>query len=92
VKAFFAVVLPQMRSAIVAAWLLSFTLSLDELVVTSFVSGPGTVTLPMFVFSSVKVGVTPMVNALATLMILIVAVGLGALAWFSQSRTKLLED
>jgi putrescine transport system permease protein len=87
-KAFFSVVLPQMRSAIVAAWLLSFTLSLDELVVTSFVSGPGTVTLPMFVFSSVKVGVTPMVNALAALIIVVVTVTLGGLAWFSQVRSQ----
>ncbi len=72
---FFLVTLPLIMPAILAGWLLSFTMSLDDLVIASFVSGPGNSTLPMVIFSKVRLGVTPEVNALATLMILIVAVG-----------------
>ena len=61
--------------AVISGWLLAFTLSLDDLVIASFVSGPGDSTLPMVIFSKVRLGVTPEVNALATLMILIVAIG-----------------
>lgn len=73
-KVFFFITLPQIGSSLVAAWLLSFTLSIDNLVVTSFVSGPANTTLPMFIFATIKNGVTPEVNALATIMIGIVAV------------------
>ncbi|WP_369855696.1 ABC transporter permease subunit [Candidatus Thalassolituus haligoni] len=72
---FFLVTLPLIAPAILSGWLLSFTLSLDDLVIASFVSGPGDSTLPMVIFSKVRLGVTPEVNALATLMILIVAIG-----------------
>jgi len=64
----------------VAGWLLSFTLSLDDLVLASFVSGPGGSTLPMLIFSKVKLGVTPDINALATLIMLFVSVGV-LIAW-----------
>ncbi|MGC6453281.1 MAG: ABC transporter permease subunit [Candidatus Puniceispirillaceae bacterium] len=70
---FFSITLPVIAPAVVAAWLLAFTLSFDDLVIASFVSGPGSSTLPIVVFSKVRLGVTPEINALATIMILLVA-------------------
>jgi putrescine transport system permease protein len=81
---FLTVTLPTIAPALVAAWLLAFTLSLDDLVIASFVSGPGSSTLPMVVFSKVRLGISPDINALATLMILIV--GLGGVFGFWQMR------
>lgn len=72
----FSVTLPLLAPAIAAGWLLAFTLSLDDLVVASFVSGPGATTLPMLVFASVRLGLSPQINALATLWIAAVALGL----------------
>jgi putrescine transport system permease protein len=69
------VTLPIIFPAIAAAWLLAFTLSLDDLVISSFVSGPGSTTLPMLIFSKVRLGVTPDVNALASVMMLLVSLG-----------------
>ncbi|WNK19310.1 ABC transporter permease subunit [Halomonas piscis] len=84
-KTFFTVTLPIISPALIAGWLLAFTLSLDDLVVASFVSGPGANTLPMVVFSSVRLGVSPKINALATLIIL--AVSLATLvAWYLMRR------
>ena len=84
-RVFFDVTLPTIAPALVAGWLLAFTLSLDDLVIASFVSGPGSSTLPMVVFSKVRLGVSPDVNALATLMI--GAVGLGiAIATYAMLR------
>jgi putrescine transport system permease protein len=71
---FFLITLPLIAPAIISGWLLSFTLSLDDLVIASFVSGPGNSTLPMVIFSKVRLGVTPEVNALATLMIVTVSI------------------
>ncbi|HEY0296855.1 MAG TPA: ABC transporter permease subunit [Bordetella sp.] len=73
-KVFFTITLPLIVPSLVSAWLLSFTLSLDDVVIASFLSGPGASTLPMEVFSRVRLGLKPEVNALATLFIL--AVGL----------------
>ena len=56
-----------------SGWLLAFTLSLDDLVISSFVSGPGATTLPMFIFSKVRLGVTPDINAITTIIIALVA-------------------
>ena len=75
VRVFFDVTLPMIAPALVAGWLLAFTLSLDDLVVASFTSGPGAATLPMVIFSRVRLGVSPEINALATLIIVVVAVG-----------------
>ena len=72
---FFTVTLPLIAPAIVSAWLLTFTLSFDDLVIASFVSGPGSSTLPIVIFSKVRLGVTPEINAIATLMVFIIAVG-----------------
>ena len=81
-KAFFLVTLPLLAPGLVSGWLLAFTLSLDDLVVASFVSGPGASTLPMVVFSALRLGVTPELNALATVILAVVSVALfGALYW-----------
>ncbi len=69
VRAFVDTTLPGIAPALASSWLLSFTLSLDDLVISSFVSGPGASTLPMVIFSKVKLGVTPDINALASLII-----------------------
>ncbi len=72
---FFRVTLPLILPAVAAGWLLSFTLSMDDLVIAQFVTGPGATTLPMKVFSSVRLGVTPEINALSTILIGVVATG-----------------
>src|SRR6266436_1400446 len=71
-QAFIEVTLPIIAPALISSWLLSFTLSLDDLVISSFVSGPGASTLPMVIYSKVKLGVSPDVNALASLIICMV--------------------
>lgn len=76
VKVFFVITLPIIAPALVSGWLLAFTLSLDDLVISSFVSGPGASTLPMVIFSKVRLGVTPEINALATIMVSVVAAGI----------------
>ena len=68
-KVFLVVTLPMIAPALVAGWLLAFTLSLDDLVIASFVSGPGASTLPMVIFSKVRLGVSPEINALATIIV-----------------------
>ena len=75
-KVFFVITLPIIAPALVSGWLLSFTMSLDDLVIASFVSGPGSSTLPMVIFSKVRLGVNPEINALATIMVLVVATGI----------------
>ncbi|OZI74310.1 ABC transporter permease subunit [Bordetella genomosp. 12] len=72
IRVFFSITLPLIAPALASAWLLSFTLSLDDVVIASFLSGPGYSTLPMEVFSRVRLGLKPEVNALATLFILAV--------------------
>ena len=68
-RAFLEVTLPIIAPAIVSSWLLSFTLSLDDLVISSFVAGPGASTLPMVIYSKVKLGVSPDINALASVIV-----------------------
>jgi putrescine transport system permease protein len=74
-KVFFVITLPIVAPAIVSGWLLGFTISLDDLVITAFTNGPGTTTLPQVVFSKVRLGLDPKINALATIIIAIVSVG-----------------
>src|SRR5690349_15037694 len=74
-KIFFLITLPIIAPALISGWLLSFTISLDDLVIASFVSGPGSSTLPMVIFSKVRLGVSPDINALATVMVGIVTLG-----------------
>ena len=90
VRVFFDITLPVIAPALVSGWLLAFTLSLDDLVIASFVSGPGASTLPMVIFSKVRLGVSPDVNALATIIIVIVAVAVtiaGLLLMRQSKRT-----
>lgn len=87
VQAFLAVTLPNIAPAVAAAWMLAFTLSLDDLVIASFTSGPGATTLPMRLYSQVRLGVNPEINAVSTL--LIGAVGIGVVfAWLVQQRRR----
>jgi putrescine transport system permease protein len=74
VRAFVAVTLPLLLPAIAAGWMLAFTLSLDDLVIASFTTGPGSATLPIRIYSEVKLGVKPEINAICTLVIGLIAV------------------
>ena len=85
VQVFLDVTMPMLAPAMISGWLLAFTLSLDDLVIASFVSGPGGSTLPMYIFSKVKLGVSPDINALATLIILFISVGV-LLSWLIARR------
>ena len=73
-QVFYLVTLPMISQSLVSAWLLTFTLSLDDVVLTNFLNGPGSTTLPIVIFSRAKLGLSPTVNAVATLMILVVSV------------------
>lgn len=74
-RAFMLVTLPIIAPAVISGWLLAFTLSLDDLVIASFTAGPSATTLPIRIFSAVRLGVSPEINALSTIMIAIVTVG-----------------
>ncbi|MEM6762736.1 MAG: ABC transporter permease subunit [Pseudomonadota bacterium] len=87
-QAFLYVTLPVIAPAVAAGWLLAFTLSLDDLVIASFTSGPGSTTLPMRIFSSVRLGVSPEINAASTILIGLVAVGVMAATLTAKWRIK----
>jgi putrescine transport system permease protein len=93
-KVFFRITVPLILPAIMSGWLLAFTLSWDDVVITQFVAGPGSNTLPMVIFSRVRLGVNPVVNALATLMVLIVALGviLSAVLMRRQEQRRKREE
>jgi putrescine transport system permease protein len=92
-RVFFRITLPLILPAIASGWLLAFTLSWDDLVITQFVAGPGSSTLPMVIFSKVRFGVTPDVNALATILVLIVATGIGvSTAWMRYQQRRRERD
>jgi putrescine transport system permease protein len=74
-KAFFLITLPIISPAVAAGWMLAFTLSLDDLVIASFTTGPGATTLPMKIYSQVRLGVTPEINAVCTILVAIVTAG-----------------
>ena len=82
------ITLPLIAPALLSGWLLSFTLSWDDVVISQFVAGPGSSTLPMVIFSKVRLGVSPDVNALATIMVSLVATGVVASSLFLQRREK----
>jgi putrescine transport system permease protein len=90
-KVFFVITLPIILPALLSGWLLAFTLSLDDLVITSFVAGPGSSTLPMVVFSKVRLGVSPDINALATIFVTIVSIGV-VIAGFMMARQQKLRE
>jgi putrescine transport system permease protein len=75
VKTFFKVTLPLILPAVISGWMLAFTLSLDDLVIASFTTGPGATTLPIKIYSQVRLGVTPEINAICTILIGIVTIG-----------------
>jgi putrescine transport system permease protein len=82
------ITLPGISPALVSGWLLAFTMSLDDLVVASFVSGPSATTLPMAVYSSVRIGVTPEINALATVFLAVVFLMVAASAWLMARQER----
>jgi putrescine transport system permease protein len=89
VKTFFSIMIPQLLPALITSALLTFTLSIDDLVVTEFVAGSDNPTLPMYIYSTVKNGPTPEINALATVMIVIIVIGVLAgafISWRFQSK------
>jgi putrescine transport system permease protein len=88
-KVFFRITLPLIMPAILSGWLLAFTLSWDDVVVSQFVAGPGSNTLPMLIYSKVRLGVNPSVNALATIMVLVVATGVIISAiWMKRAERR----
>ena len=92
-RVLFDVTLPRLAPGMLAGWLLSFTLSLDDLIIASFVSGPGATTLPILIYSRVRVGLRPDINALATIMVLAVAIGVLIAGWlmFRQHKQRARE-
>lgn len=86
-KVFFIITLPMIAPALVSGWLLAFTLSLDDLVIASFVAGPGSTTLPMLIFSKVRLGVSPDINALASIILLIVGL-IGFVSWILMRQRE----
>lgn len=89
-KVFFLITLPIIAPSVVSGWLLAFILSWDDLVITSFVSGPGSTTLPQLIFSKVRLGVSPDINALATLLVLTVTVAVVGVGLILQQRERRL--
>lgn len=85
-KVFMRITLPLIAPALIAGWLLAFALSLDDLVLASFVAGPGSSTLPMVIFSSIRFGISPQINALATIIITTVAVGVIIAGWLMHRK------
>lgn len=85
---FSAITLPLIAPALIAGWLLAFTLSFDDLVVASFVAGPGASTLPMVIYSSVRLGVSPQINALATIIVVAVGIIITMAGWLLHRRDR----
>lgn len=92
IRVLWDITLPQLLPGMVAGWLLAFTLSLDDLVIASFVSGPGATTLPMLIYSRIRLGLRPDINALATIIIVVVTIGVliaGWIMWRQQRAARL---
>ncbi|MDW4549394.1 ABC transporter permease subunit [Defluviimonas sp. D31] len=85
------ITLPVISPAIMSGWLLAFTISLDDVVITNFTTGPGTTTLPILIWSKVKLGVTPDINALATITVVIVGIGVFIAGWLLNRAEKARE-
>jgi putrescine transport system permease protein len=88
-QVFFLVTLPNITQALGSAWLLTFTLSLDDVVLSQFLSGPGYTTMPMAIFSRAKLGLDPSVNAIAAITILVVSIGIIAASWYMARAERL---
>lgn len=89
VQAFFQITLPIILPAVVAGWMLAFTLSLDDLVIASFTSGPGATTLPMKIYSQVRLGVTPEINAISTVLIGLVTFAIVTASIVNRRRARI---
>jgi putrescine transport system permease protein len=88
-QVFWLVTLPMIAQSLVSAWLLTFTLSLDDVVLSAFLSGPGATTMPLVIFSRARLGLNPSVNAVATLIIFVVSVGVVAASYFIARAERL---
>lgn len=89
ITVFWRITMPIIFPGIASGWLLAFTLSLDDVVIASFLSGPGSTTLPMVIFSSVRFGLTPEINALATIIIGLVSIGVIMAGWAARRQTRI---
>lgn len=90
-KVFLLITLPMIAPSLISGWLLAFALSLDDLVIASFLSGPGATTLPMLIFSSIRLGVSPEINALASIIVFIISFGVliaGLITWRRQRNFR----
>ena len=87
-RTFLTITLPLIWPAVASGWMLAFALSLDDLVIASFVTGPGATTLPLRIYSEVRLGVKPEINAVCTIMIAVVAVGLIAASLLTKRSTS----
>jgi putrescine transport system permease protein len=88
-QVFYLVTLPMIAQSIMAAWLLTFTISLDDVIVTAFLSGPGSTTLPIVILSRARLGLDPTVNAIATITVVVVAIGvLAASLWLNRQERR----
>jgi len=92
-QVFTLVTLPLVSQSMVSAWLLTFTISLDDVVLSAFLSGPGATTLPLVIFSRARLGLNPSVNAVATLIVAVVAVGVVAASyWIARNERRLSQE
>jgi putrescine transport system permease protein len=92
-QVFFLVTLPMIVQAVASAWLLTFTLSLDDVVLTAFLSGPGSTTMPITIFSRARLGLSPSVNTVATLTVAVVSLGiLIASVWMSRAERRRAQE
>ncbi len=88
-QVFFLVTLPMIAQALMSSWLLTFTLSLDDVVATAFLSGPGSTTLPIVILSRARLGLNPTINAIATITVAVVSIGvLAGSLWLSRQETR----
>ena len=87
-QVFWLVTLPMIAQSLVSAWLLTFTISLDDVVLSAFLSGPGSTTMPLVIFSRARLGLNPSVNAVATVIIVIVAIGVLLASWFIANAER----
>jgi putrescine transport system permease protein len=88
-QVFMLVTLPMISQALMSAWLLTFTLSLDDVVLSAFLSGPGATTMPLVIFSRARLGLNPSVNAIATLIVFVVSVGVIAASYLIARRERI---
>jgi putrescine transport system permease protein len=87
-QVFHLVTLPMIAQSLVSAWLLTFTLSLDDVVLSAFLSGPGSTTMPLVIFSRARLGLNPSVNAVATLIVLAVSIGVAVASWWIARQER----